>query len=152
MAIQAIIGAIVFAVAIAVALLLERKKRSSAEPVRDVYPIPRQLTRSDFPGTDYPWLVVLFSSRTCDSCEVMRQKVEVLASDQVQVYDAEYSVDRVLHERYAISGVPLVVVADHQGVVSRAFVGPVSATDLWAAVASSRDANSSAGSELGRID
>lgn len=82
----------------------------------------------------------------------MRQKVEVLASDQVQVYDAEYSVDRVLHERYAISGVPLVVVADHQGVVSRAFVGPVSATDLWAAVASSRDANSSAGSELGRID
>ena len=35
--------------------------------------------------------------------------------------------------------VPTIVVADEQGVVRASFVGPPSATDLWAAVAKARD-------------
>ena len=43
-----------------------------------------------------------------------------------------------MHERYGISGVPMVVIADAEGVVRKSFVGPVTATDLWAAVAEIR--------------
>ncbi len=65
----------------------------------------------------------------------MREKVLALASSEVAVCDLEFSEARALHERYEISGVPMVLVADAQGVVRESFVGPVSATDLWAAVA-----------------
>jgi len=106
--------------------------------VRDPYPVPRQLFRADFPNPDAPWLVALFSSRTCDSCAAMREKVMALASPEVAVCDLEYSATRSLHERYEVSGVPMVLVADADGVVRRSFVGPVSATDLWAAVAEAR--------------
>jgi len=34
--------------------------------------------------------------------------------------------------------VPIVVIADLDGVVRKSFVGPMSATDLWAAVAEAR--------------
>lgn len=142
MALQVLIGLGVLVAAIGVALVLRRRRSVSATPVGDTYPIPRQLTRADFPRPEAPWLVVLFSSRTCDSCGDMRDKVAVLASDDVAVHDAEFSRERALHERYAISGVPMVVVADADGVVRRGFVGPVSATDLWAAVAAARDPDS----------
>jgi len=36
--------------------------------------------------------------------------------------------------------VPSVIVADRDGVVRASFVGPVTAADLWAAVAEVRDA------------
>ena len=49
---------------------------------------------------------------------------------------------RELHERYEISGVPMVLIADAEGVVRQSFVGPVTATDLWAAVAGIRDLTS----------
>jgi hypothetical protein len=68
----------------------------------------------------------------------MRGKVLALASPEVAVCDIEYSTSRALHDRYEITGVPMVVVADADGVVRRSFVGSVSATDLWAAVAEVR--------------
>lgn len=152
MALQVVIGVAVLTVALVIAAVLERRRHAHADPVRDAYPVPRQLSRADFPRPDARWLVVLFSSRTCDSCQTMREKVSVLASDDVAVHDAEFGAARDLHERYAISGVPMVVVADAQGVVRRGFVGPVSATDLWAAVAAVRDPDSAPESDLGLLD
>jgi hypothetical protein len=69
----------------------------------------------------------------------MRGKVEALTSPEVATCDIEFSANRALHERYEISGVPMVLVADAEGVVRRSFVGPVTATDLWAAVAAARE-------------
>jgi hypothetical protein len=43
-----------------------------------------------------------------------------------------------LHDRYAIDSVPMILVTDRDGVVRRSFVGPVSATDLEAAVTGAR--------------
>ncbi len=137
--VRVLIAVVLVAVVVAVAVVLERRRRTTTEPVRDPYPVPRQLHRIDFPRPDAPWLVVLFSSATCDSCSTMRDKVAVLESEAVAVCDVEFGAARALHERYAISGVPMVVVADAEGVVERAFVGPTSATDLWAAVAEVRD-------------
>jgi hypothetical protein len=62
----------------------------------------------------------------------------VLASDDVAVDHAEWQTRRDVHDRYGIDGVPLLVIADRAGVVRRSFAGPVSATDLWAAVAAAR--------------
>jgi hypothetical protein len=41
--------------------------------------------------------------------------------------------------------VPLVLIADAEGVVQRHFLGPVTATDLWAAVAELREPGSTPG-------
>jgi hypothetical protein len=65
--------------------------------------------------------------------------------------DIEYASERELHERYAIDSVPLVVVADHEGVTRAAFLGPTSATDLWAAVAELRQPGSTPEPDLGQL-
>ncbi|MGZ4689408.1 MAG: thioredoxin family protein [Acidimicrobiia bacterium] len=132
------IGAGLLLVAVIVAVVLERRRKDTSAPIRDTYPFPRQLHRGDFPQPEAPWLVVLFSSKTCDSCASMREKVLALASPEVAVCDVEFSESRSIHERYQISGVPMVLIADAEGVVRQSFVGPVSATDLWAAVAGIR--------------
>ena len=126
-------------VAAGIAVVFERSRRSTASPIRGPYPIPRQLFRADFPRSDAPWLVALFSSSTCDGCEAMRPKVFTLDSPDVVAVDVSFQADRALHERYEISGVPMVLIADAEGVVQRAFLGTVSATDLWAALAGARD-------------
>ena len=61
-----------------------------------------------------------------------------MASDDVAVSDVEWQARKDLHDRYAIDAVPLLVIADREGVVRRSFAGPVTATDLWAAVAAVR--------------
>jgi hypothetical protein len=48
--------------------------------------------------------------------------------------------------------VPLVVVADAHGVTRAAFVGPASATDVWAAVAEARRPGSTPEPGLGALD
>ena len=120
-------------------------------PTRDTYPVPRQLDRRDFPRPDAPWLVALFTSATCDACTAMWAKVVVLDAPEVAVCEFEFPTARATHERYAISGVPMVLIADHEGVVQRAFVGPTSATDLWAAVAAVRDPDAGVEPGLGAL-
>ena len=65
----------------------------------------------------------------------------MLSSADVDVVDVEYGEHRDLHAKYRIDGVPIVAVADARGVVRTSFVGPVTATDLWAAVAEVRQVN-----------
>ena len=134
-----IIGLVVVAVAAVVAIAFERRRAASAAPVRDPFPIPRQLHRADFDRPSAPWLVALFSSTTCEGCAAMHEKVLAVATPEVVAVDVSFQADRALHDRYEISGVPMVLIADAEGVVRRAFVGAVSATDLWAALAAARD-------------
>lgn len=136
---RVVIALMVLLVAVAVALVVERRRRDEVSPLRDPYPIPRQLTRSDFPRPDAAWLVALFSSTTCDGCTAMAAKLVALESPAVATVDVSFQAQRVIHERYEISGVPMVLMADAEGVVHRAFLGAVSATDLWAALAGARD-------------
>ncbi len=137
------------AVAFAVAFVLQRRR--PAAPPRDVYPVPRQLDRQDFPRADAPWLVALFSSTTCDSCEGLPAKISVLDSADVTTCEIEYHVQPDLHRRYEIAGIPTTVVADGEGVVRAAFVGAFTATDLWAAVAEARAPGSTPEPELGEL-
>jgi hypothetical protein len=66
-------------------------------------------------------------------------KARLLASDDVAVHEVEVGTARDLHERYRISAVPALVVADRDGAVRASFLGPVTATDLWATVAELRE-------------
>lgn len=138
----------VVAVALAAAVLLQRRRPDPpAQSVEHV--APTQLDRADFPRPGAPWLVVAFTSATCNTCADVLSKVTVLESAEVAVANIEYGADRKTHERYNITAVPTVVIADAEGVVQRSFIGPTSATHLWAAVAEVREPGSIPGGGCG---
>ncbi len=131
-----LVAAVVVAIAAVVAVLVERRRPQP--PTQGQWPVPTQLDRTDFERPDAAWLVVVFSSATCDSCADAVAKSRALASDAVVVEEVEATARADIHRRYSIQAVPTVVVADAEGVVKASFVGPPSATDLWAAVAEAR--------------
>lgn len=126
-------------VAVAVAAVLQRRRRPPARPgaAPDPEP-PDHLVRGDFDRPDAPWLVVVFTSATCGTCASVWDRARLLGSDDVAVQEVEFSAERDLHERYAIDAVPITCVADRDGRVVTSFVGPVSSTHLWGAVAEAR--------------
>jgi hypothetical protein len=148
---RVVVALALVAVAVAVALVLERRRRPAPPTQPQRYEVPTQLDRADFGGVDRPWLVGVFTSATCDSCAKVVPKARVLESDDVAVMEIPYQSRKDLHERYSIDVVPLLVVADAEGVVRASFIGNMSATDLWAAVAEARDPGSSPEPGLGAI-
>ena len=132
-----LLAAAVVVVAIVVAVVLERRRPEA--PTQGTWAVPAQLDRADFARPDAPWLVAVFTSETCDSCVKAVERAKVLDSAAVAVDVAEVKARPDLHRRYHIDAVPIVVVADAEGVVRTSFTGPPSATDLWAAVAGVRE-------------
>jgi hypothetical protein len=130
------------AVAVAVAAVVDRRRPDA--PTQPTWTVPAQLDRREFAQPDAPWLVVVFSSATCDSCRDTVAKANVLAGAEVAVEDVEVGASPDRHRRYGIDAVPVVVIADAEGIVRASFVGPPTATDLWAAMASARDGSPSA--------
>lgn len=130
------------AVVAVVALVAEvvRRRRPADSPTQARHEIPSQLDRADFDGDG--WLVTVFTSVTCSTCADVVRKAAVVRSDQVTVEVATYQDHHELHDRYAIDAVPCLLIADGEGVVHAGFVGPVTATDLWAALANARDPGS----------
>ena len=129
---------IVVAAAVVIARMLERRR--PGPPTRAAYPVPAQLDRLDFPRPEAPWLFVLFSSRTCDSCAPMVSRVCSLESETVATVQVEAKADKALHDRYRIEGVPMVVLADAEGVVRAGFVGAVDTWELEEALEKARAA------------
>lgn len=128
-------------VALAIAAVVQRRQRTDA-PVRTGYAVPAQVDRTDFARPDAPWLVAVFTSATCGTCAGVWERAAHLESTEVAVQELEHQADRAVHDRYGIEAVPVALVIDAEGVVHRSFVGPVTATDLWAAVAEARDPGS----------
>ncbi len=119
-----------------------RHRAATAAPTQAKWAVPTQLDRDDFESRDLEWLVVVFSSVTCDSCMEAVAKARVLASPQVGFQEIAYQDRRDLHTRYGVEAVPTTLLADGEGVVQASFVGSVTATDLWAALAQARTAAS----------
>jgi hypothetical protein len=140
---QALIALVVVAVAVLAAAVLRR--RQSGEQVARPAPawvVPERVERSDFGSPAEPWLVAVFTSSTCEACALVADKAQVLASGSVAVRELDAVRDRSVHQRYGINAVPLVIVCDVDGVVRHHTLGPVTATDLWAAVADVRNPGS----------
>jgi hypothetical protein len=131
-----VIAVILIGLAVVVAQFVRRRRPEP--PTQSRWTVPAQLDRADFARPDAPWLVAAFTSATCASCEDAVAKAAVLASDDVAFQEILFQTSRETHERYAIETVPMIVVADHDGVVRASFIGTPSATELWAAVAEVR--------------
>lgn len=134
-----VIVVVVAAVALLIAAIVQRRGPASV-PAPTGFHVPAQLHRPDFDRPDADWLVVVFTSATCSTCGDMWDKARALESHAVATQQVEATVRRDLHDRYAIDGVPTTVVADREGVVRASFLGPATATGLWAAVAELREA------------
>ena len=132
---------VIVGVVVVIALLanLWQRKRQVDAPTQGASEVPSQIDRSDFVRPDAPWIVLAFTSATCQTCSDIERKVRVLETNSVAIQILEYTAQRDLHERYKIDAVPTVLMADANGVVQANFLGPVSATDLWAALARARD-------------
>ena len=131
---------IVAAALVVVAAVVARAigRRRPEPPTQAHWGVPAQLDRDDFERPGAPWLVVVFSSRTCAGCEAAVAKATVLACADVAVQDVPYQDHPDLHARYNIEAAPTIAVADCDGVVRASFVSTPTATDLWAAVAELR--------------
>jgi hypothetical protein len=136
-----VIRFVIVGVVVVIALLanLWQRKRQVDAPTQGATEVPSQIDRSDFARPDAPWIVLAFTSATCQTCSDIERKVRVLETSSVAIQILEYTAERELHERYKIDAVPTVLMADANGVVQANFLGPVSATDLWAALARVRD-------------
>lgn len=135
MFVRFLVAAAVVVLAAGVAALV-RRRREADPPTQPGRALPSQLDRRDFDGAG--WLLVVFTSVTCDACADVTRKAEAARSDALTVQVVSYQEQPGLHRRYAIDAVPAVLIADPEGVVRKTFLGPVTATDLWAAIADAR--------------
>lgn len=135
--IRVVIAVAIVVLAAGVAAIVNRRRRADP-PTQPRQQFPAQLDRADFSEPSRPWLVAVFSSESCHTCADVVAKAEVMRSDDVAVDVVPFQTRRDLHQRYAIDAVPCLVVADAVGTVHAGFLGSVTATDLWAAVADAR--------------
>jgi hypothetical protein len=133
-----LIAAALVVVAAAVAFVLNRRRPQA--PTQGRVPVPAQLDRADFPDADKPWLLVVWTSKTCESCEQATAKARVLRSDTIGYVEVPWQDHKDLHARYGIEDVPLIVLADHEGVVRTSFVGAPEFGDLVSAVSAATGA------------
>jgi len=133
-----VVAVVLAAVAVGVAWVLQRRRTDAPTQPASGFEAPAQLDRSEFVRPDAPWLVTVFTSSTCSTCAEVWSKARLLDSDMVAVQEVEVAEDPELHSRYAIEAVPIVAIADSDGVVRTSFLGPVTSTHLWAAMAELR--------------
>ena len=138
---QKIIASLILVFAASLSFFVRRRKPDA--PSQTSHTVPQQLSREDFSSAEKPWLLAVFTSSTCDACQDVATKAKVLASQDVAVQIIDFQEMPDLHERYSIDAVPTTVIADNRGVVQYGVLGPVTATDLWAAMARCRDPKSS---------
>jgi hypothetical protein len=120
-------------VAVAAAAVLRRRRPDP--PTQDKVAVPRQLDRREFARPDAPWLVAVFTSTTCDSCQRATEKARALESADVAYDDIPWQTRRDLHDRYRVTDVPMVLVADADGVVQKSWVGTPPSDELSEAMA-----------------
>ena len=132
----------VLAAVVGIVAWVVQRRTAPDPPTQSSWTVPSQLDRADFDRPEAPWLVAVFSSSTCLSCQGTWAKVEQLASPQVSVQEVDSVGRKDLHERYRIDAVPCLVVANADGVVEASFLGEPSTADLWAAVAEVREPGS----------
>lgn len=131
-----VIALAIVTVAVAVAAVLRRRRPDPTFTA--AAGIPDRVDRGDFAHPGEPWLYVLFSSATCESCPVAAESLRAVESDAVAVDEVEYSARRDLHRRYSIDAVPLTLLVDADGLVLDHFLGRTSPEELSEALERAR--------------
>lgn len=110
---------------VAAALALWQQRQGRSAPTATPGEPPTSLDRNDFRGADAAWLIAVFTSATCSSCEAVLAELNGYATDQVVVTNVEVAADAALHKKYAIDSVPTAVIVDATGDAKLACVGPL---------------------------
>jgi thiol-disulfide isomerase/thioredoxin len=131
--IRFVVLVVLVAIAVAIALLLQRRRPDP--PSAPSYRAPSQLDRADFVGPERPVLAVVFASTTCQTCPEVWAMIEPLGSELLAVERVDVQDRGELHKRYRIDGVPTTLLADPDGVVTKAFFGPMTIDELDEALA-----------------
>lgn len=139
---ERVVVALVLAMVVVAVAIVAQRRRPDAPTTPASYEAPAQLDRDDFARPSAPWLVAVFTSATCSTCAEVWAKASILESAEVAVQQIEAVEHAELHRRYRVEAVPIVAIADLDGVVVSSFLGPVSATHLWAALAEAREPGS----------
>ena len=132
--------AVVAALAGLLAVLLQRWRPGG--PVATGWSVPGHLDRSDFAKPDVPWLVAVFSSTDCATCASMVAEAHTLAAAQVVVQEVPAESASELHDRYQVDVVPMLVVADGDGLVRAHHLGPSAPGELRAVLEGARSSRS----------
>ncbi len=147
-----LLAVVLIGVAVAIAVTISRRREATRGPAagsgsgsgggqagEPTFSVPSALDRSLFDDPQRAWLVVAFTSLTCSTCASVVERMGPLESDQVAVQEVEVTRRRDLHERYGVDAVPLVVVADAEGLVRAHAFGPQTTAGLWSMVAGARE-------------
>ena len=132
--------AVVAALAGLLAVLLQRWRPGG--PVATGWSVPGHLERADFAKPDVPWLVAVFSSTDCPTCASMVTEAYSLASALVVVQEVPAEAASQLHDRYQVDAVPMLVVADGDGLVRAHHLGPSAPGELQGVLEEARSSRS----------
>ena len=132
--------AVVAALAGLLAVLLQRWRPGG--PVATGGSVPGHLDRADFAKPDVPWLVAVFSSTDCPTCASVVTEAYSLASAQVVIQEVPAESAGELHDRYQVDVVPMLVVADGDGLVRAHHLGPSAPGELRAVLEGARSSRS----------
>ena len=105
-----------------VAVLL--RKLNYRNFVTSGWSIPGHLSREDFNFLNEPWLVVIFSSESCETCKPVVTEGMKLTSLGVAIQEVTAETNKGLHEKYDIDAVPMLLLVDKFGVVRSSHLGP----------------------------
>ncbi|MCH2430234.1 MAG: thioredoxin family protein [Acidimicrobiales bacterium] len=132
--------AVVAALAGLLARLLQRWRPGG--PVATGWSVPGHLDRADFAEPNVPWLVAVFSSTDCPTCAPMVAEAHTLAAAQVVIQEVPAESASELHDRYQVDVVPMLVVADGDGLVRAHHLGPSAPGELRAVLEGARSSHS----------
>tara|TARA_B100000131_G_C17938033_1_gene541158 strand:+ start:429 stop:836 length:408 start_codon:yes stop_codon:yes gene_type:complete len=109
------------AFATVVAYLINNRRTDSPSVPRSSLPI--QIDRCDFEIPEKKWLLVFFSSESCASCKKVRELLSDLQTGLIHIQEVNFPEGKTLHNRYGIESVPIVLIADSEGVVIWSYAG-----------------------------
>ena len=92
--------------------------------------IPGHLSREDFGFTNEPWLVVIFSSESCETCKPLVAESMKLSSLGIAIQEIAVETNKDLHEKYSIGAVPMLLLVDKFGVVRSSHLGPTNSEEV----------------------
>ena len=109
------------AFAIIVAYIANNRRTDS--PSVPKISLPIQVDRNDFDMPDMQWLLVFFSSESCSSCIQVREILSGIPMNSIHIQEVSFPQGKNLHNRYAINSVPIVLIANLEGVVIWSYAG-----------------------------
>ena len=92
--------------------------------------IPGHLSREDFGFLNEPWLVVIFSAESCETCKPVVTESMQLTSLGIAIQEVAAETNKDLHEKYDIDAVPMLLLVDKFGVVRSSHLGPINFNEV----------------------